>query len=348
MDLEFRIKFLENIVLKFLIIQTAFIGDVILATAVAEKLHHQFPDAQIDFVLRKGNETLLTNHPFIKKVFVWDKKQSKIKNLLSITKQVRANKYNSVIDLHRFASSGIITGFSGAKEKIGFDKNPLSFLFTKQIKHEIGNLPTGQAGGKHEVERNQQLIEHITDKKTALPKLYPTEANFESVKKYKTDSYVCLAPTSVWFTKQYPKEKWIDLCNQLPKDLNIYLLGAPADFNSCEEIRSKAKRESITNLSGKLNFLESAALMKDAKMNFVNDSAPMHIASAMNANTTAIFCSTVPSFGFGPLSDNAQIVETSLQLDCRPCGLHGHKECPKGHFKCGFSIETSELIKRLS
>lgn len=327
--------------MKFLIIQTAFIGDVILATAVAEKLHQQFPDAQIDFVLRKGNEALLSNHPFIKTIFVWDKKNGKIKNLLSITKRVRANKYDSVIDLHRFASSGFITGFSSAKEKIGFDKNPLSFLFSKKIKHEIGT-------GIHEVERNQQLIEHLTDNKAAKPKLYPTADNFESVKKYKTSSYVCLAPTSVWFTKQYPKEKWIELIDQLPKELTIYLLGAPSDDIACEEIKSSSKNQNILNLAGKLNFLESAALMKDAAMNYVNDSAPMHMASAMNAKTTAIYCSTVPAFGFGPLADNAQIVETKLTLDCRPCGVHGHKTCPEGHFKCAFSIETGELLNRLS
>ncbi|CAN5308721.1 glycosyltransferase family 9 protein [soil metagenome] len=329
--------------LKFLIIQTAFIGDVILATAVAEKLHQQFPDAQIDFVLRKGNEGLLQNHPFIKTVFVWNKKQGKIKNLFAIKNQVKANKYDSVIDLHRFASSGFIAGFSGAKEKVGFDKNPLSFLFTKKIKHEIGT-------GKHEVERNQQLIEHLTDNKAAKPKLYPTTENFESVKQYKTQAYVCLAPTSVWFTKQYPKEKWIELCDQLPNNLTIYLLGAPSDASACEYIKSKVisqKSKKIINLAGKLNFLESAALMKDATMNYVNDSAPMHIASAMNAKTTAIYCSTVPAFGFGPLSDNSKIVETKLTLDCRPCGLHGHKECPQGHFKCGFYIETEELLKNI-
>ena len=329
---------------KFLIIQTAFIGDVILATAVAEKLHQQFPDAQIDFVLRKGNEGLLQNHPFIKTIFVWDKKEGKIKNLFAIKNQVKENKYDSVINLHRFASSGFIAGFSGAKEKVGFDKNPLSFLFTKKIKHEIGT-------GKHEVERNQQLIEHLTDNRAAKPKLYPTEENFESVKKYKNISYVCLAPTSVWFTKQYPKEKWIDLCDQLPEHLTIYLLGAPGDSKACEEIKSKVesqKSKNVINLAGKLNFLESAALMKDATMNYVNDSAPMHIASAMHAKTTAIYCSTVPAFGFGPLADSAQIVETKLTLDCRPCGLHGHKVCPKGHFKCAFSIETGELLNQLS
>lgn len=327
--------------MKFLIIQTAFIGDVILATAVAEKLHQQFPDAQIDFVVRKGNEALLSNHPFIKTVFILDKKQGKIKNLFSITKQIRTNKYKSVINLHRFASSGFIAGFSGAKEKVGFDKNPLSFLFTKKIKHEIGT-------GIHEVERNQLLIEHLTDKKAAKPKLYPTADNFESVKKHKTSSFVCLAPTSVWFTKQYPKEKWIELCDQISKEITIYLLGAPSDTSACEEIKIASKSQNIVNLAGKLNFLESAALMKDATMNYVNDSAPMHIASAMDAKTTAIYCSTIPAFGFGPMADNAQIVETKLTLDCRPCGVHGHKTCPEGHFKCAFSIETSELLKSIS
>ncbi len=327
--------------MKFLIIQTAFIGDVILATAVAEKLHLHYPDAGIDFVLRKGNEALLADHPFINTIYIWDKKQGKVKNLLSLTQEIRSQKYDSVIDLHRFASSGVIAGFSGAHEIIGFDKNPLYFLFSKKIKHQIGN-------GKHEVERNQQLIEHLTDNKAVGPKLYPTAENFESVKKYKNAEYVCLAPTSVWFTKQYPKEKWIELCNQLPENLMIYLLGAPGDSIACGQIKSRSTNQNIINLAGKLNFLESAALMKEAKMNYVNDSAPMHIASAMNARTTAIFCSTVPAFGFGPLADDSHIIETKLALDCRPCGLHGHKNCPQGHFKCGFSVETTDLIARIS
>ncbi len=329
--------------MKFLIIQTAFIGDVILATAVAEKLHNRHPDAQIDFVLRKGNETLLMDHPFIKNVFIWDKKQGKIKNLLSIIHQIRGHKYDSVINLHRFASSGFIAAFSDAQEIIGFDKNPLSFLFSKKIKHEIGN-------GKHEVERNQQLIQHLTDHLAEKPKLYPTQSNYNLVKKYKEQPFICLAPTSVWFTKQYPKEKWIELCNALPKDLAVFLLGAPNDISSCAEIIDASENrnsKNTINLAGKLSFLESAALMKDAKMNFVNDSAPMHLSSAVNANTTAIFCSTVPSFGFGPLSENSQIVETKTIMKCRPCGLHGHKTCPEGHFKCGFSIETNEILKHI-
>ena len=83
--------------------------------------------------------------------------------------------------------------------------------------------------------------------------------------------------------------------------------------------------------------------MKTAVMNYVNDSAPLHFASAMNAPVTAIYCSTVPSFGFGPLSSVSKIVETKVQLDCRPCGLHGYKKCPVSNFNCAHTVEVEEL-----
>lgn len=322
---------------KFLIIQTSFIGDVILATAVAEKLHQYYPDSSIDFLLRKGNETLLSHHPFIKTVIIWDKNKNKFKNLLSVIKQVRSEKYTYVINLHRFASSGFITAFSGANNKIGFDKNLFSFTFSKHIKHEIGI-------GRHEVERNQQLIKDITDQEFSKPKLYPSEENLKKMMQYKNNPYVCIAPTSVWFTKQFPKEKWVELCNLLPDKIIVYLLGAENDSTICSWIKSNSTHKNIINHAGKFTFLESAALMKDAQMNYVNDSAPMHIASAMNAPTTAIFCSTVPSFGFGPLASDSKIVETKEKLSCRPCGLHGHKTCPLKHFQCAYSINIKDII----
>ena len=58
--------------MKFLVIQTAFIGDVVLATGIVEKLHRHFPDAEIDFMVRKGNEGLLQNHPYLHKVIICD------------------------------------------------------------------------------------------------------------------------------------------------------------------------------------------------------------------------------------------------------------------------------------
>ncbi len=326
--------------MKILVIQTAFIGDVVLATPVIEKLHQHYPEATIDFLLRKGNESLFTGHPFLNKLLVWDKKTNKNSNLLNIIGEVRRTRYDMVINLQRFASSGLITFLSGAKEKIGFDKNPFSFCYTKKIKHIIGN-------GKHEVERNLELIISFTDTTLVKPRLYPTVADFDSVKEYKKGIYICIAPSSVWFTKQFPAHKWVEFLNTLSGYV-IYLIGAPSDKDLCNRIIDSSSNKNITNLAGKLTFLQSAALMKDGIMNYSNDSAPLHIASSINAPATAVFCSTVPAFGFGPLSDKSFVVETKEKLDCRPCGLHGYKACPQKHFKCAETIQAEQLVEKLS
>jgi len=326
--------------LKILIIQTAFIGDVILATPVLEKLHQYFPDAQLDILVRKGTETLFTGHPFLHKVLVFDKKAPKVPTLSAIISEIREQNYDKVINLHRFGSSGFITMLSGAKEKIGFDKNPFSFAYTTKVKHVIGN-------GKHEVDRNLELIASFTDDKKTQPKLYPSPIDYESMAQYKASPYICIAPSSIWFTKQFPATKWIEFINALNNKYQVYLLGAASDNTLCQQIIEATNGKQVTNLSGKLSFLQSAALMQGAVMNYVNDSAPMHIASAMNAPVTAVYCSTVPSFGFGPLSQKSFIVETEEKLTCRPCGLHGHKVCPQGHFKCATTIKTESLVKVL-
>ena len=91
---------------NILLIQTAFIGDAILASSVLEKLHHFFPHAQLSILVRKGNEGLYKNHPFLKEVLIWDKQKNKKKNLFQLLIQIRKNKYDCVINCHRYASSG--------------------------------------------------------------------------------------------------------------------------------------------------------------------------------------------------------------------------------------------------
>ena len=321
--------------MKFLIIQTAFIGDVVLATPMAEALD-QLDNVEVHFLVRKGNESLLENNPFIDRVWIWNKQQNKIRNLFQLGNEIRNEKFDCVINLQRFASTGFLTWRSGALNKIGFQENPFSFCFSSKFKHEVNN-------GLHEVNRNLELLREFVPGDFP-PRLFPSVRNFEKVAEYKSKSYVCVAPSSVWFTKQWPKANFIQLVKELSNNHHVFLLGAKSDFDLCEEVGG-AENLNTTNLSGKLNFLESAALMRDAAMNFVNDSAPLHFASAMNAPTTAFFCSTIPEFGFGPLSERSRVVESEEHLECRPCGLHGKKSCPLGHFKCGeISFERIEIL----
>ena len=326
--------------MKFLILQTAFIGDVVLATPLVEKLHRFFPDAQIDFLLRKGNERLLTAHPNVRQVLIWDKKQSKYNGLYQLARTLRRERYDWVINCQRFAASGLLTLFSGAKHTVGFDKNPFSFAFSKRVQHRFGTTQHPV----HEVDRNLLLIEHLTDHSFERPRLYPSEADFVKTRAFaEGHRYICIAPTSVWFTKQFPAHKWVELIGRIPPDCRVFLLGGKEDADAGEQIRQDSGHPDVQNLAGKLSFLESAALMQGASMNYANDSAPIHIASAVNAPVTAVFCSTVPAFGFTPLSDRSFVVETASRLDCRPCGLHGHKACPMGHFRCAEDIEAGSF-----
>ena len=316
---------------NILVIQTAFIGDAILASSVLEKLHSFFPQSKISILVRKGNESLYAEHPFLNQILVWNKQEGKYKSLFRLLKIIRQQKFDTIINLHRFASSGFLTAFSKAKYTSGYDKNPFSFLFDNKSKHKIGD-------GRHEIERYNDLIESITDKSIVKPKLYPSFKQFSKIEPLVSQAFVCMAPSSVWFTKQLPKDKWIELCNSIPKETIIYLLGGPSDKELCNDIKNKSSHPNIKILAGELSLLESCELMKHAKMNYVNDSGPLHLASAGNSPTTAFFCSTVPAYGFYPLAYNSTVIEVD-NLDCKPCGLHGYKTCPKNNFRCGNEIK---------
>jgi ADP-heptose:LPS heptosyltransferase len=330
--------------LKILIIQTAFIGDVVLATSLIENLHAQFPEALIDVLVRKGNEGLLNSHPIINQLLVWEKNKNKLVNLFKMLSVIRSNKYEKVINVQRYGATGLLTALSGAKERIGFDKNPVSFLFTKKIKHEFGN-------GKlilHETERNHKLIVHLVSDAVMRPRLYPPQADELFIDKFTGKPFITISPSSVWFTKQYPPQKWASFINKLAHHYIIYLLGGMDDRSLTDGLIQMTGSESPVNLCGELTFLQSAALMKHAVMNYVNDSAPMHFASAVNAPVTVVYCSTVPAFGYGPLSDIRFIIERQDPLYCRPCGLHGHVACPEGHFKCALEIRDEQLLETIA
>ncbi len=326
---------------KILVIQTAFIGDVVLATSLIENLHQQLPEIRIDILVRKGNESLFESHPFLNQVLVWDKKNNKYQNWVGLLFKIRSSQYDVVINAQRFAATGAWTALSGAKIKIGFDKNPFSFLFTNSVVHQFSHK------GQHEIDRNHQLLSSLFVTKVAIPKLYPTASDELAVINYQQAPYLCIAPASVWFTKQFSSEKWVDLINQIPFEGPIYLIGGPGDKLLCDQILQKINRKSVLNLAGRLSFLASAALQKKAVLNYVNDSAPMHFASAVNASVVAVYCSTLPNFGFGPLSHNSFIVQTNEVLACRPCGIHGKKQCPLKHFDCAKTIKMDQLIAPL-
>jgi heptosyltransferase-2 len=324
---------------RVLVIQTAFLGDAILGTALLERIHANNPEAQIDYLVRKGNESLFVGHPFLNSVFTFDKSR-KFSELVRLGKLIRRRQYAVVYNAQRFASSGMLTAISGAKQTVGYANNPLSFLFSKRVKHRFGLT----FSDVHEVDRLLDLYSEANGAVRGLPKLYPTYEDENAVRLLTVGDFITIGPASVWFTKQWPENKWRELIDALPKEMKLYLIGGHGDSDLCQRIASTSTKE-VVGLCGKLSLLQTAALMQEAQMNYANDSGPVHLASAVNAPMAAVYCSTIPGFGFTPLSTVSFSFETNEKLDCRPCGIHGHKTCPKKHFNCAQTIDAKQIAK---
>lgn len=327
-----------------LIIQTAFIGDTILASQFARAVKEHYPNSKIHFFLRKGNESVIQGLPTIEKTWVWDKAGGKTRNLFKLISELRKIKFDMVFNLHRHFNSGLVSALMKSPMKAGFKQNPLSLFYTRKINHQIPD-----PRGWHEVQRNLELIPDykiVDNSKIYKPELPLLEKHFAKVAPHTSEPYFVVAPASVWFTKAWSELKYRELTIELAKMGKVVFIGAASDKELCDRIRSGI--ENTKNLCGDLNLLDSAALMKTAKRVFVNDSAPLHLASCVNAKTTAIFCSTIPGFGYTPLADDTVVVDVGNSLSCRPCGLHGHKACPLGHFKCSEDIEIKRVVATIS
>jgi len=339
---------------NILIIQTAFIGDTILASHFAAAVKEIFPDSKIHFFLRKGNESVIQGLPTIEKTWVWDKAGGKTRNLMRLISELRNIEFDYVFNLHRHFNSGLVTSLMKSKVKVGFRQNPLAAFYTHKADHLIPHRPKeNEKVFWHEVQRNLQLLQLVkpdyqisSDMKSYRPELPLLPKHFEKTQKFKTGDYFVVAPASVWFTKAWSESKYRELAQELSKRGRVIFIGAPGDRELCDRIR--ADIPGTENLCGDLSLLDSAALMKDAKRVFVNDSAPLHLASCVNAHTTAIFCSTVPAFGYIPLALDSVVVDVGDSLSCRPCGLHGYKACPLGHFKCSLDIDVNRVLETIS
>jgi heptosyltransferase-2 len=321
-----------NQVSKVLIIQTAFLGDAVLVTSLLEKIRVESPETAIHLLVRKGNESIFQAYTYscLERVWTYDK-SNKRSSWFDLRTSLKQESFDKVFVVQRFFGMGLLSLMIGAKEVMGFAKNPLSWFFTKAYPHPFGN-------GIHEVERNTCLLSDWLGNKVFKPFLNPAKITPPAF------NYICISPGSVWETKRLPIQKWIDFIHLLPRDQAVVLMGSPSEKYLSDQIEQACQGRPIYNETGKHSLLASTSIFAQSKGNFVNDSGPMHLSSAVNVATVAVFCSTIPDFGFGPLADHSEIIEVSEKLDCRPCGDHGKKNCPLGHFNCGNHISIQKML----
>ena len=328
---------------KILILQTAFLGDVILALPMAQTIKAHLPESTIDFLCIPGTAGVLANHPAINKVIPYDKKGGdKFDKFIEVLSEIREEEYDIVISPHRYLRSALLTYYSEAKTRIGFIENSFSFLLTNKVKY---------VKDKHEIYRNLELVKQIPgleydEKKVSLkPELYPSTEEKEHVRHLVNRSnLVCFAPCSRWFTKQLPAEKAAEICRKLLfKGYNIALIGGVPDADYCERLENELNDDAVINLCGKTSPLGSYEVMTHSKALITVDSAAQHLGSASSIPIVLIYGSTDISFGFYPLTSKYKIAEID-SLKCRPCTDHGRDKCPLGHFKCMVDLDAEKIV----
>ncbi|MBN1114626.1 MAG: glycosyltransferase family 9 protein [Oligoflexia bacterium] len=329
---------------KMAILQTAFLGDAILVSPMLETLHNEYgSNIDITLILKKGLEDIFKSNPYVSSIITFDKRGRgrNFTGLVKFISQIRKQKFDTFINVHRSWRSGLVTIFSGAKLKIGFKEAGFSFLFDKTVKRQ----------GLHEVLKNHKLLELLDDEfkncKPDIKNTYKLHVDCNSQKDGKT---IIIAPGSRWLTKRWTLQGYADLSNMIisQTDFNIVYTGDNNDTDFVEKIISEVTNKSrLKNTCGKLSIKELLCLIKKSSLVITNDSAPQHIAVGFNIPVVSIFGPTTKDLGYYPYSDKAVVIENP-NIKCRPCGKHGHMKCPRGGHECMNSISADMVYKTVS
>ena len=314
-----------------LVIQTSFLGDVILTTPLIAELSRRGP---VDVLVTPVGATALANNPDIRTVIPYDKRGTygSALGLWQTIREIRARRpYNAAYLAQGSFRSGLLAMMTGATERIGFASSTGRVLYTTQLPYRPE---------RHHAERlwslSMSACADPPSRSQIRPRLYPSDDDRSRIDVLlrhngSTDEpFVALAPGSAWGTKRWPY--YPELAKRLVEDCRIAIIGSKADSELAAQIMAGLPPERVINGVG-LPLLASAELIGRARTIVTNDSAPQHLASAMGTPTLTIFGPTVPEFGFGPLAER-HVIAGHDSLSCRPCDRHGPQRCPLGHWRC--------------
>ena len=332
-----------------LVIQTAFLGDVVLTTPLLDAVAARH--GPVDVVTTPAAAPLIETHPAVRQVIPYDKKgrDRGLKGLLRLTRTLRAERYDWAYLPHRSLRTALLVRLARIPRRVGFDDGwPLFYTDVR---------PRPKTG--HEVDRLLALALPALPARPALtgaamapprPTLVISTEDRAATETFLgvhgvEAPFVALAPGSIWGTKRWPY--YGELAQRLAARFAIVLVGGPEDAGLAEEVVRAVEggggRWRAVNGCGKLTLRQSAEAIRRASVLVTNDSAPLHFAQAVGTPTVAIFGSTVPSFGFGPRGPRDRVVGLD-GLACRPCSAHGPPRCPLGHHRCMRSLPVEDVL----
>ena len=321
-----------------LVVQTAFLGDVVLTTPLLAALAARH--GPVDVVTTPAAALLLETHPAVRRVIPYDKRGTGrgLRGGYRLAASLQDTGYTQAYLPHRSWRSAALALAARIPQRIGFADSPAAVTYTKRIR---------RARTGHEAERLLALAEPAAG--TAMPpvSLGLTAADYGAADAWLAarnlaPGFVALAPGSIWATKRWPY--YAELARALAEP--VVILGGRDDAAPAEQVAAAAGGRGH-NAAGTLPLRASAALIRRAAVLVTNDSAPLHLATAVGTPVIALFGPTVPAFGFGPRGPRDIVVEHS-SLPCRPCSAHGPQVCPLGHHRCMKELPVAAVVSAVA
>lgn len=346
-----------------LVVQTSFLGDIVLTTPLIRELASRGP---VDVLTTPEGGMILSNNPAIRNLIVYDRREcdSGLAGFGRTVGRIRHaglygsaeasapltgddSGYSAAYLAQGSLRSAMLVTAAGVKRRVGFNTSEGRRFYTERVEYR---------SDRHHAERlwwlaNPESAEGPS-REQITPSLFPTPDDDRTagqiVREQLADvsrPFVALAPGSVWATKRWPF--YPELAVRIARDFNVVVAGGGADVAIGDTIVSQLPQGCAANAAGRLGILASAALIGRAVALVTNDSAPQHLASAMNTPTVTTFGPTVPEFGFGPLAGYSRVAGRQ-GLACRPCDRHGPQKCPLGHWRCMRELSSADVFGLLT
>jgi len=345
---------LKNPPLKLLVIKPSSLGDIVHSLPFLNALRDSFPKAEIHWIIAKGLEGLLEGHPMINKLWIINKDEWKrikgagttIKELRSLFKSLKAERYDIVIDLQGLLRSGILAKAAGAPVRVGFKgaREGSRIFYTHTVK-----------GGKdiHAVDRYLEIAKFlgcdISDIKFPFPLSFTSFAagrlgrlaeeseharggQLSPLSFQLPDKYAVIVPGARWETKRWHPERFGELASML--SVKSIVVGGESDADIAGVVVRNSDGNAVS-AAGKTTLKELIEIIRNAMFVVTNDSGPMHIAAALNVPVFAIFGPTNP-LRTGPYGKPHVIIRKALE--CSPCYK---RKCK--NLQCMEMIEVREV-----
>jgi lipopolysaccharide heptosyltransferase I len=314
---------------SILIVKLSSLGDLFHALPAVHNLKTQL-GAEIDWVTQREYAELVNCFDDVRRVIPFDRRGPSRKPL-AFLKDLRAERYDMVLDMQGLLKSGLITRFARAGRRIGPSfQRECAWLFYHAVAGERDKE-------RHAVEENFDVVRFLG--MDPIPPAFPVI--FPPVELEGNGPHVAVIPSSRWVTKDWMPAGFAAAARHLHEErgATIYLMGGPGDAERCADI-SRMMGDGAINLAGKTSLVEMGSHLAAMDLLIANDSGPVHMAAAVDTPSLVLFGPTCPS-RTGPYGDTHRIVQSGPR-ECRPCFM---RDCPPGHHRCMSDISADQVTK---